>query len=181
MSTKSNDHQQQFNEALEFYFQERYEEAATLFQFLLKEPDLSPHHQAQSHRRLGSCLVELGEPEKGLLEIEKALSLTSPKDPLYCWVLESKASTLVVLMKFEEAIACYRQAISKVTELADLDYMELQLEEALEAMESGPVEERKQAVLAALDAKLAEINQAKKSFSQDEFNRYFKDKPKLVS
>ena len=105
-----------FNKAMNLERMGEYEESFKLFEYLLTAPDRGELDRPELYNYYGYSLIDLNrnaeELDKGILLVDKALSLEKGKTPSEAF-LDSKAWGLYRKGKFEEALSVMQQIKSE--------------------------------------------------------------------
>lgn len=176
------DHTTELSQIHELYHQGRYDEVLALCQKILNSPDLHPSLKAQVLRRKGDCLHRLKNFPQALALYDEAMSLVKDPDPVIARIYESKASTLSDLERYEEAIACVHQAISRSEDKLDLYHLQDLADEIMDAFqdsrEGKTLLDQRNAISGEISAR---FKQLKDEASQDDLDALLSQFPKLQS
>jgi|GEM_PF-3001313 len=176
------DNSSQMQQIHELYHQGRYDEVLVLCEQILKTPDLHPSFKAQVLRRKGDCLHRLKKFPQALALYDQAMSLVKDPDTAIGMILESKASTLSDLERYEEAIECVHQAISRSDEKIDLYHLQDLADEIMDALqdarEGKALLDQRQAISGEISAR---FKQLKDEATQEDLDALLSQFPKLQS
>lgn len=112
-----------FHQALDLFFEKKYEEALVIFISLLDEK-VEHVSQAEILRRIGSCLAELNRIEESVKYLEQAREMYKKfehEDNI--WILQSLAHAYAKQERFTEAFSLYESIIKAVEDPDDFDYL----------------------------------------------------------
>lgn len=136
--------------------------------------------KAQAIRRKGDCTRKLYGPAKSLPLYEEAIDLLSTKDEALIWTLESKASALMELRRFDEAIEVVNQAVLLTKDPLDLDHLHDVAMEILDHMENvrtmDKIDHQRKQIINQIDHQYSDL---KNQQNKEELETLLQHVPKL--
>lgn len=160
-SSSATEFESRFRQALDFYFDKKYQEALDIFTSLEHFQELNDSQRADVIRRIADCRSYI-DPDQNLINAyDQAINLAGKSTHQVLWILASKANTLAILHRYAESLQNYERAIELADDPEDLEHLKWCVDEVISQREHfiryGETDSWKKQILKDLTEKQKEI------------------------